>query len=301
MGIRYEAHRTDNRRWKNNPVGVNAFRVLKVGPLAVALIELQTSSGLPIELKQPKLFFGEGMKNVEPSVRTIDDMKSVLLDGTEGFSKHVVYHMYRNVGLKKDVDIFNKNRIRYDITVVENGTIGKEFVKTVGHYHPIKAGTNVRYTEIYEVLYGNALVVMQQIQNDERIENVFVVTATAGEKVVLPPGCGHVTVNTGKSKLVLANLVSTEFVSIYDPFKAKRGESYYVLRQNDTPMLSPNKLYETIPNPEMLRPKEEILGISKRTPLYTTAQRNLQKFRWLNYPEFYREDLEIQKLFDVGA
>jgi len=128
-----------------------------------------------------------------------------------------------------------------------------------------------------------------------------VVAATAGEKVVLPPGCGHVTVNTGKSRLVLANLVSSEFVLTYDPFKAKRGASYYVLQQNGTPMLSPNKLYETIPHPEMLRPKEEVLGISKRTPLYTTAQRNLEKFRWLNYPECSREDLEIQKLFDVGA
>ena len=267
----------------------------------MALIELQASSGLPIELEDSRLFFGKDLKNVEPSVRTIEDMKPFLLDATNGFSRHVVYYMYRNVGFKKDVDVFNKNHIIYDITVVENGTIGKEFVKTVGHYHPIKAGTNVRYPEVYEVLYGNALVVMQQIQNDERVENVFVVAATAGEKVVLPPGCGHVTVNIGKSKLVLANLVSSEFVLIYDPFKAKRGASYYVLQQNGRPMLSPNKLYETIPNPEMLRPKEEILGISKRTPLYTTAQRNLEKFRWLNYPEYSREELEIQKLFDAGA
>ncbi|MGQ9718463.1 MAG: glucose-6-phosphate isomerase family protein [Nitrososphaerales archaeon] len=33
--------------------------------------------------------------------------------------------------------------MRYDITVLESGKIGQEFVKMIGHYHPFKPGTKV--------------------------------------------------------------------------------------------------------------------------------------------------------------
>ncbi len=62
-----------------------------------------------------------------------------------------LYYMYR--GLKK------KNGARYDITVIPPKMLGKEFVKTKGHYH---IGS---YGEIYIVLKGKAIYLMQKEKN----------------------------------------------------------------------------------------------------------------------------------------
>jgi glucose-6-phosphate isomerase len=147
-------------------------------------------------------------------------MKPFLLNGRAEFQKPVTYYMYRNVGFRKDEEILNKNRLRYDITVLESGKIGQEFVKTIGHYHAFKPRTKVRYLEIYKVIYGQAIFVMQEVEVDERkVKNVYLATATAPSKVVMLPVCGHVTVNIGSENLVLANIVSDQFASIYGSYR----------------------------------------------------------------------------------
>jgi len=109
------------------------------------MIDLQKASGLPIALEDTRLILGKGMAVVEPSKRTVGEMKSFLLNGRAEFQKPIAYYMYRNVGFRKDVESLNKNHLRYDVTVIESGKIGQEFVKTIGHYHPFKPRTKVRY------------------------------------------------------------------------------------------------------------------------------------------------------------
>jgi glucose-6-phosphate isomerase len=257
-------------------------------------------SGLPITLENQRIVFGKDMAHIEPSVRTIEELRPFLLEADADFAKPIAYYMYRNVGLRDNVNIFNEKHLRYDVTVIENGKIGREFVKTIGHYHPIKPGTESRYPEIYQVILGSAFIVMQKIgKNENRIESVYVVAASSGEVVVMPPGCGHVTVNIGETSLVLANIVSNDFASVYDPYRVKRGASYYVLEHDGVPYLQSNELYGSVPKPLMLKPKREFLGISEETPLYTFASRDFGKFRWLNFPEAFEQELKIEKLFRV--
>ena len=93
------------------------------------MIELKQLSGLNIKLdeKTNSLVFGSGLRKIVPGVRTLGNMKRVLLDPeSEGPDK--VYFMYR--------EISEKQGIRYDITVIPPGLLGKEYVKTLGHYHP---------------------------------------------------------------------------------------------------------------------------------------------------------------------
>ncbi|MEM4680557.1 MAG: glucose-6-phosphate isomerase family protein, partial [Nanopusillaceae archaeon] len=86
---------------------------------------------------------------VKPKIRRKEDMKDVLLN-YEGENEDL-YYMYRGVFLKKDKEVFEKHRIRHDITLIKNKIIGREYNKTYGHYHPNN------YPEIYEVLNGKAL------------------------------------------------------------------------------------------------------------------------------------------------
>jgi glucose-6-phosphate isomerase len=262
------------------------------------MLDLHEVSGLPVLLEGTSLIFGEGMEIVQPSERTVDEMKSFLMNSNSEFPKPVAYYMYRNVGVKKDIGILNKNHLRYDMTVLEWGKIGQEFVKTIGHYHPFKPRTEVRYPEIYQILHGQAIFVMQKIKvSENKVEDVYLVQATAPEKVVMLPGCGHVTVNIGVEPLVLANIASDQFSSIYGSYKKIKGASYYVLDQEGKPRLLFNKLYGSLPKLKILKPKNYFLHLSKE-PLYTAATRSPEKFRWLNFPEDFQKELEIEKLFD---
>jgi oxalate decarboxylase/phosphoglucose isomerase-like protein (cupin superfamily) len=51
--------------------------------------------------------------------------------------------------------------------------------------------------------------------------------ATAGEKLLIPPDYGHLTINAEKKPLVMANLVFSGFASDYSLFRTRQGGAYY--------------------------------------------------------------------------
>ncbi len=160
------------------------------------------------------------MKLKDPDIRYLYDLKKVLHD-QEWLKKSEnleVYYMYR--GIKK------KNGLRYDITVIPPKMLGKEFVKTKGHYHPNNFG------ELYIVLSGKAFYLMQKINEKKNIEDVYAVEAKEKEYVVIPPGYGHITINHGNKTLKMANWVCEDFESSYEPIEKKRGGAYYYLAED---------------------------------------------------------------------
>ncbi|MEW6592519.1 MAG: glucose-6-phosphate isomerase family protein, partial [Candidatus Hadarchaeota archaeon] len=74
----------------------------------------------------------------EADVRLAKDMKEVILD-KEWLKKNEdveLYYMYRNLWKWGDERKILQNNLRYDITVIPPRTLGRELVKTAGHYHP---------------------------------------------------------------------------------------------------------------------------------------------------------------------
>ena len=91
-----------------------------------------------------------GDKIAEPSVRTLGDLRDLLYDpaSVKEPPETALYYMYRDLALgKKDRESMKTEHIRYDVTVIPPRTIGAEYVKTVGHYHPRVPGTDLSYTE----------------------------------------------------------------------------------------------------------------------------------------------------------
>ncbi|HAA34141.1 MAG TPA: hypothetical protein DCD97_02390, partial [Firmicutes bacterium] len=102
------------------------------------------------------LYFGAAEKAAKPDIRYLKDMQEVLypVDGEttdDGDPRRELYFMFRDLHLPEHRALFREKGIRFDITVLVPGTIGKEFVKTAGHYHPFKPGTSFTYPELYEV------------------------------------------------------------------------------------------------------------------------------------------------------
>lgn len=161
-------------------------------------------------------------KTWEPSVRTYANMKQLYQKQIEFEDSLWLYYMYRGVYFDDaHRELFEKHKLRYDITIIACNMIGQEYNKTYGHFHPTNSQGHF-YEEIYEVLAGNAVSLQQNS------EKTFYIKAKARDKILMKPSFGHVTINESETEfLVLANIVSSEFDSIYTEYDLNKWARYY--------------------------------------------------------------------------
>jgi glucose-6-phosphate isomerase len=148
-----------------------------------------------------------------------------------------------------DAKLFKARHLRHDITIMAPLDLGSEPNKTLGHFHPVASG-ELTYPEIYHVLNGSAVYLLQKEENGE-VADFVKVDARQGDAIIIPPNYGHVTVNIGNEPLVMANLVSDKFSSIYEGYEKMGGAAYYLLRDG---RLVANPRYNKLRKPRTSRP-----------------------------------------------
>lgn len=179
------------------------------------------------------------------AARTHKKMREVLL-WPESAGPKIHYFMIRG------------GKSKTNITVLESGKIGGEYIKTYGHYHVGKL------EETYIILEGKGFVIMQERIKDKNnkpidteIKNLKAIKVKAGDKIFIPSGWGHLLINTGTTWLVSSdnspvtfgdkNPVSMPGHADYKPFKRLRGAGYYVVEKNGKPAFQKNKNYLSVP------------------------------------------------------
>lgn len=226
-----------------------------------------------------------GIKRVKPNIRMLFDMLDVIYDRKwlSGVDDFELYYMYRDLTLSRnDARIVKEYGLRYDITIIPPRMLGCEFIKTAGHYHPCVPGKEITYPEVYEVLSGEAHYIMQRPDNDS-IKDVIMVKAQQGDKVIIPPGYGHLTVNASNKVLKMANWVAREFDSIYSPIKEKCGGAYYILQHG----IVKNQKYIKIPELRLSRPTNiKEIGFVKKEEIYGLVG-DIGKLKFLIEPHEY--------------
>lgn len=247
------------------------------------MIGLHRVCGLPIKLDEtkPKLLFDKALVKVSPDIRTINQMRPVLLNRMIKKPRRL-YYMYRGISLLKDKDIIAKNNLRFDITVIRPGKLGDEFIKTFGHYH-----TGV-YPEVYEILSGQALCLLQKVStHDEQVLlDVILVKAKRGDKIVILPGYGHSLINPSLNRcLVTANWISTKFNSQYDAYRKAGGASYFFYANKK---LKKNSYFKKAPKLKIVRPAASIkrFAFYKDKPMYSLVGK-IERLDFLNHPKRY--------------
>lgn len=258
------------------------------------MIDLQKISGLPIKFDKTNysLTFGEGITKVSPGVRKFEEIKIVLLD-KNATGPEILYYMYRDVHREIDGKLLKEKNLRYDITVIPPATLGKEPVKTSGHYHPNVPNSEISYPEVYEILYGSPHYILQKSSPPyQKVEEVVVIEASPGDKVVMPPNYGHITINPGKEPVVMTNFVSDKFTSFYKPYEDFQGGAYFeVIEEGNLKFIS-NEKYKNLPEIKIVREKENIsLGLLKNKGMYEIFLENPEKFNFLNEPEKYLKEM----------
>ncbi len=182
------------------------------------------------------------LSKLNPDTRYLNDMRSVLRDQewAKSASNMALYFMYRGIE--------ELNQIRYDITVVPANMLGQEYVKTKGHYHIGK------YGEVYTVLEGQAIYLMQKKFNDDNIADVYAVQAKKGDVVVIPSDYGHITINPSKEELKMANWVASDCKSDYSLFEKLQGACYHYTLEG----WQKNENYKNVPPLRFEEPLKEV-------------------------------------------
>ena len=228
--------------------------------------------------------FEFGGRTFEPDIRYLRDLKKVLLYPESIENNDPAYYMYRDLFYSlRDREIIRENNLRFDITIIPPRTVGREYIKTLGHYHPL-AEKNLSYPEIYEVISGEAVFLIQR-EDSGSVIDVLAISARSGDKVIIPPNFGHVTINSSRNVLKMSNWVSRNFSSVYEPYLSRKGACYYLTLNG----WEKNKNYSKIPELiEITAPPLSKYGIRKNKEMYALI-REPEKLEFLNHPSRYVE------------
>jgi len=266
------------------------------------MIDLTATSGLPLTLHEDDPHLGvwlpDGLQPGRLLVRKLAELRRSLEDpNAEGPGP--AYWMYNGVAYFSAADTRGVYNWRYDLTVLPPGRYGEEYARTAGHYHALIEGTEPSWPEVYEVLHGEALFILQKAADptagpqDARIEDVILMRAGSGSKAMLPPNCGHWTVNVTGEPLVICNWISADFSSYYESVEQAHGPCCYVKVGPDGPLYQRNRGYAHPPaHLRHARPVEAPeLGLRADQPIFRALHERPEQWRYLCNPSAAPVDL----------
>ncbi len=268
-----------------------------------------TGSGLPIymdkktymlSLEAPLIYDGYGR-------RTVKQMEGLLFSPGGSNPEEPCYDVYRGIRFPQDQALLSKDEYRYDITVIMPGQIGGECKKTSGHYHgynPLRTNT---YPEIYEVIKGKAIYVLQRSRNFEgdpgllEIDDLIIAHVHEGQTIIIPPNYGHCSINAGDGPLVFSNLAYVPCPVAYGPVKHHAGMSVYVLKENGEIRVVSNPRYKQAPRPKFATVKDNPhLGIGFGLPVYKSYLNNPGAFHFLGHVDGFENEIMSMLLIDTS-
>lgn len=170
--------------------------------------------------------------------RTHEKMREVLLD-QNALGPSIHYYMIRG-GTDKG-----------NITIWESGLVGREYIKTYGHYHADE------FPETYWVLSGEGIAILQKRTGEESgvIQDLKVVRLHAGDRLDIPAGYGHMVANVGTDFLVTKDnspvytgrdSADMPLHADYEPIKKMKGFAYFVVEHDGKPALTRNHHYKEV-------------------------------------------------------
>jgi len=215
------------------------------------MIDLSGHAGFTVQLEPRSLTlaFGEGVTAEPAVVRRLDDVRALLRDPLATGPDHL-YTIYMGIRVPGRAEALSSLGLGYGAVVYNHGALGEEALRSQGHVHSVPAGTGVAFSEIYEFWYGHGLVYMQDSASTA-VSDAVAIEAGPGDKVVVPPGWAHATVNLGGGPLVFGAVYALEARLLYEPLRRLRGMAHYVLADGT---LEANPRYGRVPEARRLPP-----------------------------------------------
>lgn len=195
--------------------------------------DLQGVCGLPVRFDRDtcELIMGPGLNQPSYCVRTLHDLDAVWAHPVTE-AERVIYRYTSGLHLHGDAATWSAANVIYGLVIFPPGVFGGEYVKSSGQYHPPTPPSGKATPEIYTVLSGTGLFLLQKASPPyDRIEEAVLVEVRAGETFVVPPDYGHLQINPLPEPLVFSYAVMDGMKGQYEPFKKRQGAAYYVMQE----------------------------------------------------------------------
>ncbi len=257
-------------------------------------LDLNSISGLPIAIDQESgqlVDWAGGLFWEGPGQRRFGDLRTVVAvpAAIDEIADQIAYFTYRDVRFADETGLA-ANGLRYDVTVTLPGTVDGEFIKTAGHYHALDA-SGVSWAEIYDVLSGEAAFVLQRAEGDPAgdptVTRGIVVVAGPGDRLVIPPDYGHVTINIGTTPLVVADLVAIDSSNHYQGYATHQGGAVRVMAvpgEDDAFEAEWNHAYPEVDEGIEVIAAGDLAPFEAETPLYLLGVEHPERVAFLTNP-----------------
>jgi glucose-6-phosphate isomerase len=226
------------------------------------MIDLSEIAGFPVQMDPAALTlsFGPGISTAPVVVRRLDEVRPLLREPDAAGPDHL-YTIYMDIRVPGVADGLSANGLGYGAVVYNHGTLGEEALRSQGHVHSADPSTGVCYSELYEFWHGRGLVYMQDSASPS-VGDVIVVEAGPGDKVAIPPGWAHATVNVGDGPMAFGAVYALDAQLLYEPLRRLQGTAHYVLAGG---RLEPNPRYARVPDARRTAP-HTIPGVEPGRP-----------------------------------
>lgn len=249
---------------------------------------------LKIAITKKGLEFLEKKNPKKPELKDYKEYKSFFESKIDKNKK--LYYIYRNSSPSNFSKLFKEANLRFDLTLILQGRVGKEPIRTIGHFHKKDKKTGKIPSEIYQVISGKAIFFLQSKNGSKN----FAVSRSKGEKIIIPPEFGHITINQSrKFPLLIANIfIDSKKDSDYSKFEKFSGPEFYPAFKGEKIVFQKDKDYKhksTIK--KIVRYKKLPFGISLKKSLLEDFIKNPEKFDFIKNPKKYKKEIDPKNLF----
>jgi glucose-6-phosphate isomerase len=212
-------------------------------------VDLSSVAGFPLLLDTDRMTVAtDGGLRLERLARRIGQMASVLLEPDALPPEAEVYWICRLYD-DRPAAVLAQARLAFACVLVPPLTIGREFAKTQGHYHPAMPGSRMAYPEVYTHYYGRLYLLMQRRVASQagHLDDCVLIDMQPGQSVMVPPGYAHILINPSDQPALMAGLYSPDFTADYEPIRSMAGAAYYLVQNGGADHTIPNQRYANYP------------------------------------------------------
>lgn len=244
---------------------------------------LKTVSGLDLTLDEERLclVFGPNIVHPDGETRTLDSVRAMLADPDAAGPEHL-YTIYMDIYYCEDGEALRNQGLLYGSVVYNHGTIGRERVRSQGHIHSEKIGVGLRYSEVYEFWTGRGLVYLQKELAPE-VTRAYLVPVGPGDKLVIPFGWVHLTINDGDEVLSFGAWCARQNILEYDELRSLGGPAHFVYADG---AVETNPRYTRVADVQRASVQDfPDFDIPRDRPIYTAWREDPSLFAFMASPE----------------
>ncbi len=181
-------------------------------------------------------------------VRTKGHIANVLPEGVGVDPTEELYWIFQLIDAGADQVTFDDAGLTYACVLLPSKKVGREFVKTQGHYHPRMRGADLEYPEVYSHLFGRIYLLLQRRAGEQNdvVDDVVLIDMHEWGTVTIPPGYAHVLINPSPEPAAIAGIYSSAFQPDYLPFVEMGGAAWFLIDDGGEAFV-PNPRYASAP------------------------------------------------------